>query len=195
MSVRARIMLGLALAGLGVAGYLTIVHYTGAEPICGASDGCHTVQQSRYAELGGIPVALLGLGGYLAILAALAVPGDRGRLLRVLLTAIGFGFSAYLTYLELFVIDAICLWCVASAVIMAGLLVLAIAGFLQPRSDRYSSLAGTPVSSATTAAAGRTRAPASTSRDSASSAAARSASPAGAPPTTSTISPRTSPPA
>jgi hypothetical protein len=80
------------------------------------------------------------------------------------MTAVGFGFSAYLTYLELFVIDAICQWCVASAVLMTALFALAVRDFLYPRSDRYSSLAETPVSSATTAAAGRTRAPASTRR-------------------------------
>jgi uncharacterized membrane protein len=154
----------LGLVGLGVAIYLTIVHYTGAEPICGISHGCHTVQTSKYAELGGIPVAVLGLVGYAVLLLGLFVPGENGRLLRVAIVAIGFLFSAYLTYLELFVIDAICQWCVASAVIMAALLVVTAYDFLAPASDRYSSLADNPVSSATTPAAGRKRAPASTKR-------------------------------
>jgi uncharacterized membrane protein len=125
----------LSLLGLAVAGYLTSVHYGGTEPICTAGGSCEQVQTSRYAELGGIPVALLGVVGYAAILGSLAVPGHRGRLLRVLLAAVGFGFSAYLTYLELFVIDAICQWCVASAAIMAALLVVAVGDFLEPVSE------------------------------------------------------------
>ena len=165
MSRRAVVTAVLAAIGLAVAGYLTIVHYAGAEPVCALSGSCEKVQSSEYAKLGGIPVALLGLLGYAAILVSLAVArGERGRLARVGMTAVGFGFSAYLTYLELFVIDAICQWCVASAILMTALFALAVWDFLYPRSDRYSSLADTPVSSATTAAAGRTRAPASTRR-------------------------------
>ncbi|HEU4656995.1 MAG TPA: vitamin K epoxide reductase family protein [Capillimicrobium sp.] len=165
MSRRTIVMAVLAALGAAVAGYLTTVHYADAAPICALSGGCEKVQSSRYAELGGVPVALIGLAGYASILASLAVArGERGRLARAGMTAIGTGFSLYLTYLELFVIDAICQWCVASAAIMTALFVLAVWDFLYPRSDRYSSLAETPVSSATTAAAGRTRAPASTSR-------------------------------
>ena len=165
MSRRAVVTAVLAAIGLAVAGYLTIVHYAGAEPVCALSGSCEKVQSSEYAKLAGIPVALLGLLGYASILVSLAVArGERGRLARVGMTAVGFGFSAYLTYLELFVIDAICQWCVASAILMTALFALAVWDFLYPRSDRYSSLAETPVSSATTAAAGRTRAPASTNR-------------------------------
>jgi uncharacterized membrane protein len=82
------------------------------------------VQSSEYAELAGIPVALLGLIGYAAILASLAIPGDAGRFAGALLALAGFGFSAWLTYVELFEIDAICQWCVASAVIMTALAVV-----------------------------------------------------------------------
>lgn len=165
MSRRAVAFAVLAAIGLAVAGYLTIVHYAGAEPVCALSGSCEKVQSSEYAKLAGVPVALLGLLGYASILVSLAVArGERGRLARVGMTAVGFGFSAYLTYLELFVIDAICQWCVASAILMTALFALAVWDFLYPRSDRYSSLAETPVSSATTAAAGRTRAPASTNR-------------------------------
>jgi uncharacterized membrane protein len=145
MSRRALIA-ALALVGLAVAGYLTWVHYAGAQPICALSGGCEKVQTSKYASLAGIPVAVLGAAGYAAILAALAVPGEAGRLLRVLLAAIGFGFSLYLTYLELFVIHAICQWCVASAIVMTALVAATVMDVLQPRSDRYSSLADTPVS-------------------------------------------------
>jgi uncharacterized membrane protein len=147
---RTAAMVTVTVAGLAIATYLTIVHYTGGEAICQLSGGCEKVQTSSYADLAGVPVALLGLIGYAAILATFALPsGDRVRLLRVLLTGGGFAFSAYLTYAEVFVIEAICQWCVASAVVMTILLVLTAIDFVQPpddRDDRYSSLADTPVS-------------------------------------------------
>lgn len=115
----------LILAGIGVSGYLTYVHYADIDPVCaGGSGGCHVVQASDYAELFGIPVATIGLVGYLGLAASLFVPGELGRALGMALALIGAGFSIYLTYLELFVIDAICQWCVASAVIMILLAVL-----------------------------------------------------------------------
>lgn len=120
---RLRVLAGLlGLAGVAVAGYLTWVHYEGLSPVCvGGGGGCERVQSSDYAELAGIPVAVFGLAGYVVILASLLLPGDLGRLTGAFLGLVGVGFSAYLTYLELFVIDAICQWCVASAVIMTVL--------------------------------------------------------------------------
>jgi uncharacterized membrane protein len=113
-----------ALIGLAVAAYLTYVHYAELEPVCaGGGGGCEKVQNSSYAELAGIPVAVLGLIGYALILASLWVPGESGRLAGALLALVGFGFSAYLTWAELFEIDAICQWCVASAVLMTVLAV------------------------------------------------------------------------
>jgi uncharacterized membrane protein len=121
----------LALAGIGVAAYLTYVHYAGLQPFCaGGSHGCERVQSSSYASVGGIPVALLGLVGYVGIAVALVAPGERARLAAAALVVSGFGFSAYLTYLELFVIDAICQWCVASAVLLTLLCVLTVWRFL-----------------------------------------------------------------
>lgn len=119
----------LITAGLGiaVAGYLTYVHYAGLEPFCaGGGHGCERVQSSTYAELAGIPVAVLGLGGYVAIVAALLARGEPARLAAAGLAIVGFGFSAYLTYLELFVIDAICQWCVTSALLLSVLAVLTV---------------------------------------------------------------------
>lgn len=116
---------GLILAGIAVSGYLTYVHYADIDPVCaGGSSGCHTVQASDYADLIGIPVAVIGLAGYLTLAASLLVPGERGRMLGMALALIGAGFSLYLTHLELFVIDAVCQWCVASAVIMVLLAIL-----------------------------------------------------------------------
>jgi uncharacterized membrane protein len=121
--------------GVAVAGYLTYVHYSGLEPFCaGSGHGCQRVQASSYAELAGIPVAVLGLAGYVAIASALLYPGEHGRLAAAGLAITGFGFSAYLTYLELFVIDAVCQWCVASAMLLTLLMVLTVRRLL--RSDR-----------------------------------------------------------
>jgi uncharacterized membrane protein len=114
----------LAVLGVGVSGYLVYVHYAGIDPVCNIAHGCHKVQTSQYAELAGVPVALLGLIAYVAILAALVAPGETARMLAALVALVGFGFSAYLTYRELFTIDAICQWCVASAVLMTGLAVV-----------------------------------------------------------------------
>ena len=116
---------GLALAGLAIAVYLSWVHYEDAKPFCVAGGGgCERVQTSDYAELSGIPVAVLGVIGYALILGSLWIRGDAGRLAGALLALSGFGFSAYLTYREVFTIDAICQWCVASAVVMTALAVL-----------------------------------------------------------------------
>ena len=120
-----RLVIGvLALAGLGIAGYLTYVHYAGIKPLCLSSGGCETVQASRYAKLGGVPVATLGLGGYAVIALSVLWSAEAARVIGAGAALVGFGFSAYLTYRELFTIDAICQWCVASAVIMTVLAAL-----------------------------------------------------------------------
>jgi uncharacterized membrane protein len=112
----------VCVLGLAVAGYLTYIHYAELEPLCvGGGGGCEKVQASDYAELAGVPVALLGVAGYALILASLLVPGDAGRVTGALLALTGFGFSLYLTWVELFEIDAICQWCVVSAVLMTVL--------------------------------------------------------------------------
>ncbi len=117
-------ILVLSLIGIGVAGYLTYVHYEGLKVLCLSSGGCETVQASRYAKLDGVPVAVLGLAGYFGILGSLALRGEFGRVAGFAIALIGFGFSMYLTYRELFTIKAICQWCVSSAVIMTVLAVL-----------------------------------------------------------------------
>ena len=126
-----RATLVLALLGVAIAGYLTWVHYAHLQPVCVGGGGCERVQSSRWAELGGIPVAVLGLGGYVAILASLALPEEPGALVATFLTLVGFGFSAWLTYVELAKIDAICQWCVASAVVMTALALVSVARSLR----------------------------------------------------------------
>jgi uncharacterized membrane protein len=124
--------LAVVVLGVAVASYLTYVHYAGLQPFCaGGGHGCERVQSSSYARLGGIPVAVLGLAGYLGIGGALLVSGEQARLAAAGLAVIGFGFSVYLTYLELGVIDAICQWCVASAVLMTALAGLTVSRLLR----------------------------------------------------------------
>ena len=130
----------LALAGAGIAGYLTWVHYAGLDPVCvGGGGGCERVQASRWAELAGVPVAVLGLGAYVTILASLALPEDAGRSVAAFVSLVGFGFSAWLTYVELVEIEAICQWCVASAVVMTALALVSVARML--RGARHGAMA------------------------------------------------------
>jgi len=123
----------VAAAGLAIAGYLTAVHYAGGAPACAIAHGCEVVQQSRYAALVGVPVALLGLLGYAAILASLARDGEVARTATAFLALAGFGFSGWLTYVELARLDAICSWCVASAACMTLLAALAVTRLLARR--------------------------------------------------------------
>jgi uncharacterized membrane protein len=126
----------ISLAGIGVATYITIADAGGGTPFCVAGGGgCETVANSSYSHLLGVNVAVFGIVGYVLLLAAALTPGDAGRFAGLLLALGGFGFSAYLTYLELFVIDAICQWCVASAVLMTVLL-----GLNLIRAIRYTGI-------------------------------------------------------
>jgi uncharacterized membrane protein len=134
-------VVAVSVIGLGISGYLTYVHYAGIEPICAASGGCEKVQNSRYADLAGVPVALLGLIGYVGIGASALLRGEAARMAGCVIALVGAGFSLYLTYLELFQIHAICQWCVASAVAMVALATLTTVRALRAdditrRSDR-----------------------------------------------------------
>lgn len=118
----------LALAGLGIATYLTVVHYAGEPIVCSGVGDCELVNSSRYAEIAGVPVAALGAASYVSILVLTAVAGLR-RSATALMSAWGialasFAFSMYLTYIEVRVLDAICVWCVASACVMTALFAL-----------------------------------------------------------------------
>jgi uncharacterized membrane protein len=125
-------MIVLTAIGLAVASYLTYVHYAGIKPVCTAGGSCAKVQSSIYSELAGVPVALIGLIGYIAILGSLLAPeGETTRFATVGFTVVGFGFSAYLTYRELFSIHAICEWCASSAGIMTIIMCLAVWRFLR----------------------------------------------------------------
>lgn len=112
----------VATLGIAVAAYIAIAEADGGAPACLAGGGgCETVAASSHSELAGISVALLGVFGYVLLLGAALLRGDVARMAGFGLALIGFGYSVYLTYLELFVIDAICQWCVVSAVLMTVL--------------------------------------------------------------------------
>jgi uncharacterized membrane protein len=108
----------LSLAGAGVAAYLVYTRYSGAAIFC-STGGCETVQSSSYAVVAGVPVAILGLIGYAAILLTALVPGPTSAALAVVLSAIGVVFSGYLLYAQLGPIGAVCQWCVANDAVMS----------------------------------------------------------------------------
>ena len=116
-----RAIAAFALLGLAISIYLTWVHYAGIDPVCTGISDCERVQSSDYAELVGIPVAVLGVVGYAALLASLRGPIE----LTVLLAYLAVTFSAYLTWAELFRIEAVCQWCVVSALASLAIAVLA----------------------------------------------------------------------
>jgi uncharacterized membrane protein len=128
-----RVAIFLAVLGVVVSGYLSWSHLANAQPaLCSEGGGCDTVQSSRYSEIGEIPVALLGVAGYLAIIGALILEkfslplAENAPLLTFGFSLIGVLYSAYLTYLELFVILAICFYCVISALVMVAIFVITI---------------------------------------------------------------------
>lgn len=118
----------LALIGLGVAAYLAFVETTETAAVCGPVGDCNAVQQSQYARLFGVPIGVLGVAGYLAILIVWAwqrfnpAAAQRTRWILPALALFGVVFNIYLTFLEPFVIGAVCMWCITSALIMTALL-------------------------------------------------------------------------
>ncbi|GAB4489440.1 MAG: hypothetical protein Fur0016_06520 [Anaerolineales bacterium] len=123
----------LILIGVGVAAYLSYVETQSVAAVCGPIGDCNTVQQSRYAKLFDvIPVGLVGLLGYLGMLAAWLARKFIPKLEKLAATAFlamaffAVAFSIYLTYLEPFVIRAVCIWCLTSAVLVTVLLLLGL---------------------------------------------------------------------
>jgi len=127
----------LSLAGISVAGYLTYVHWLDKPIACAGFGTCAAVAESGYAWIGGIPVAFLGLLGYVVLAAVAAFwlrTGNRFDIWPLLtiwgMSVAGVAYSAYLTYVELFVIDAVCVWCMASAGVMTAIFLVATGGLL-----------------------------------------------------------------
>jgi uncharacterized membrane protein len=123
----------VVLSGFGVAisGYLVAKRFTGGSLACTRWAQCDVVNNSVYSQLYGVPVSVIGLAGYLLLLMlAVAAFWTEGRtrrrtlLLSFVLALGGVGFSIYLTYLEIYVIEALCAWCVASAIVITLLAVV-----------------------------------------------------------------------
>ena len=109
----------LATFGIGVAAYIAIADANSGAPVCvTGGHGCETVAHSSYSHLLGVNIAVFGVVGYALLLACALLRGDGPRMAGFALSLVGFGYSFYLTYLELFRIEAICQWCAASAVLM-----------------------------------------------------------------------------
>jgi uncharacterized membrane protein len=121
----------LALAGIGVSGYLAYKQVAGGSLACTRWADCDVVNNSPYATLFGVSLSFIGLAGYLALLGAsvaalLAARRTQRRilLLNFLMALGGFAFSVWLTYVEIYIIEALCVWCLASALIITLLAVV-----------------------------------------------------------------------
>lgn len=121
----------VAAVGIGVAVYLTWVHYHPGALVCTRGGGCETVQQSHYAVLLGVPVAIYGLVAWTAVLALVLWDTPTARLLVAAIAVVSVAFAVYLVILQLAVIDAVCVWCLANDVVLIPL--LALFGFLRLR--------------------------------------------------------------
>lgn len=114
-----------AALGVGVATYIAIAESGGGSPVCLAGGtGCRTVAESSYSHVAGVNIAIFGAIGYLLLLATAFFANDLARFGGFAVSLGGFGYSIFLTYIEIFKIEAICQWCVASAVLMTILFLL-----------------------------------------------------------------------
>jgi uncharacterized membrane protein len=114
-----------ATLGIGVAAYIAIAEAGGDSPVCLAGgSGCKTVADSSYSHVAGVNIAIFGVIGYVLLLASAFFANDAARLGGFVVALGGFGYSIFLTYIEIFKIEAICQWCVASAVLMTVIFLL-----------------------------------------------------------------------
>ena len=132
------VLAALDLFGLVVASYLSIVELGGGVPVCGPIHGCEQVAVSQYSRIGGIPVAVFGVClSTVLLVAALGwwKTGDR-RLLAIhyALSLVGVTFEAYFTFLQVFVIDAVCIWCAMYGISLVLRFLIAL--FVWLRRDR-----------------------------------------------------------
>ncbi len=120
----------LTLLGILVSGYLTWSHFSGEAVYCGGASSCELVNSSRFAYIGNIPVALLGLIAYITILVLSLIPIKEDRqwpeVLRFGVALIGVMFQWYLFYIEAAVLHAFCYWCIASQAIITVIFILSL---------------------------------------------------------------------
>ena len=132
----------LDLVGLAIAGYLSVVALSGALPTCGPLHGCQEVAQSEYSRIGGIPVAVFGVALSLALL-VLAVAWTRSSRAQLLaahygLSLLGVVFEVYFTYVEIFLIGAVCIWCAGYGLSLVARFLVAL--WVWTRRDRFTAL-------------------------------------------------------
>ena len=114
-----KLLLILSIIGILISSYLAYAKLSHTSLLCGLSGGCDAVQNSEYSTLLGIPMGIWGMGFYFVLFTVFYIEKmPRLRLIRTSLVAWGLVYTAYLTYLEAFVINAWCRWCVASALNM-----------------------------------------------------------------------------
>ncbi len=127
-----RLSLALAILGVLVSIYMTIFKLTENPNMCLGNGGCSTVNNSKYAMIYGIPVAVVGVGGFLTLLILLFLErrvsflAANGTLIVFGLALLGFLFTLYLIYVELALIHALCPFCVTSQVTMTILFILSV---------------------------------------------------------------------
>jgi uncharacterized membrane protein len=121
---RLRIAIGvLALAGIAIAAYIEYERASGGQLACGTG-GCEQVQNSKYAELFGVPVAVLGLAAYAVVFATALLRVPAAALTGAAVALAGLAFALYLLAVQAFVLDAYCTWCLASDAVLAALAIL-----------------------------------------------------------------------
>jgi uncharacterized membrane protein len=130
------------MAGMGVAAYLTYSHYANQPIACAGLSGCQAVENSEYSKLVGIPVAVLGMlfcAGLLALvvarLARLPLTEEWASVAAFSMTLTGVAFAAYLTYIELFVVEDVCIWCASFASIITVAWLITIVDVLAPTKE------------------------------------------------------------
>jgi len=135
--------IAVSVIGIAISIYMTIFKLTNNNAMCLGNGGCSTVNASRYSEIYGIPVAVFGLVGYFAIVAALFLEArvkifkEYGNLLACGMALTGVLFTAYLTYLEIYVIKAICPFCVASAVAISLVFIITLIRLVRSETNQH----------------------------------------------------------
>ncbi len=140
--LRSLALVVLAMAGMGVSAYLTYTHYADQPIMCAGLSGCDAVENSKYSTLLDIPVGLLGtlfcaglLALVLARMARLPLAEEWAPLAAFSMTLAGVAFAAYLTYIELFVLEAICIWCTSFAGIVTAAWLITLVDVLAPSNE------------------------------------------------------------
>jgi uncharacterized membrane protein len=115
----------LALAGVGITAYLVAARYSGGQILC-TSGGCETVQHSRYSQVLGVPVAVLGLAGYVVLAGTSGLRSAAAAAVGAVAATAGLAFAAYLVYVQLALIGETCEWCLGSDALLVGLVPLTL---------------------------------------------------------------------